>query len=97
MSFELLVAAAALCAYLLDSVSFALVVSRLRGIADPRTYGSGNPGATNVLRSGDRMAAVFTLLGDAAHPMYPIGSNGASQAILDAEAMMQALQASSFP
>jgi glycerol-3-phosphate acyltransferase PlsY len=66
MSFELLVAAAALCAYLIGSVSFAIVVSRLRGIADPRTYGSGNPGATNVLRSGDRMAAVFTLLGDAA-------------------------------
>lgn len=66
MSFELLVAIALLCAYLIGSVSFAIVVSRLRGIADPRTYGSGNPGATNVLRSGDRKAAVLTLLGDAA-------------------------------
>ncbi|MBU3725415.1 MAG: glycerol-3-phosphate 1-O-acyltransferase PlsY [Burkholderiaceae bacterium] len=56
---------AALVAYLVGSVSFAIVVSRLRGLADPRSYGSHNPGATNVLRSGDRLAAIFTLLGDA--------------------------------
>lgn len=56
----------ALIAYLVGSVSFAIVVSRLRGLADPRSYGSHNPGATNVLRSGDRLAAIFTLLGDAA-------------------------------
>ena len=56
----------AVLAYLVGSVSFAIVVSRLRGLADPRSYGSHNPGATNVLRSGDRMAAIFTLLGDAA-------------------------------
>ncbi len=66
MSFELTLALAALASYLLGSVSFAIVVSRLRGIADPRTYGSQNPGATNVLRSGDKVAAVLTLLGDAA-------------------------------
>lgn len=53
-------------AYLLGSVSFAVVTSRAFGIADPRTYGSGNPGATNVLRSGKKAAAALTLLGDAA-------------------------------
>ncbi len=53
-------------AYLLGSVSFAVVTSRAFGIADPRTYGSGNPGATNVLRSGKKLAAALTLLGDAA-------------------------------
>jgi glycerol-3-phosphate acyltransferase PlsY len=53
-------------AYLLGSVSFAVVVSRLFGLADPRSYGSGNPGATNVLRTGSRTAAALTLFGDAA-------------------------------
>lgn len=53
-------------AYLLGSISFAVVTSRAFGIADPRTYGSGNPGATNVLRSGKKSAAALTLLGDAA-------------------------------
>ena len=52
--------------YLLGSLSFAVVISRLFGLADPRSYGSGNPGATNVLRSGSRAAAALTLLGDAA-------------------------------
>jgi glycerol-3-phosphate acyltransferase PlsY len=56
---------ACLAAYLLGSVSFAVLSSRLFGLADPRTYGSGNPGATNVLRSGSRKAAFVTLLGDA--------------------------------
>ncbi|HEY4039101.1 MAG TPA: glycerol-3-phosphate 1-O-acyltransferase PlsY [Burkholderiaceae bacterium] len=51
--------------YLLGSVSFAVVVSRVLRLADPRTYGSGNPGATNVLRSGSRVAASLTLIGDA--------------------------------
>lgn len=55
---------AGLCAYLLGSISFAVVSSKLFGLADPRTYGSKNPGATNVLRSGNKMAALFTLLGD---------------------------------
>jgi len=53
-------------AYLLGSISFAVVSSRLFGLADPRTYGSKNPGATNVLRSGNKAAAVLTLLGDGA-------------------------------
>ncbi|MGE5337682.1 MAG: glycerol-3-phosphate 1-O-acyltransferase PlsY [Gemmatimonadota bacterium] len=53
-------------AYLLGSLPFAVIVSRLLGLADPRTYGSGNPGATNVLRSGSKIAAGLTLLGDAA-------------------------------
>jgi glycerol-3-phosphate acyltransferase PlsY len=58
-------AVAALAAYLLGSVSFAIVVSRILRLPDPRSYGSGNPGATNVLRSGSRLAAVLTLVGDA--------------------------------
>ena len=53
-------------AYLSGSVSFAVVVSRAMGLADPRSYGSGNPGATNVLRTGNKAAAILTLLGDAA-------------------------------
>jgi glycerol-3-phosphate acyltransferase PlsY len=53
-------------AYLLGSVSFAVVVSKLMRLPDPRTYGSKNPGATNVLRTGSKAAAVLTLLGDAA-------------------------------
>jgi glycerol-3-phosphate acyltransferase PlsY len=52
-------------AYLLGSVPFAVLVSRGFGLADPRSYGSGNPGATNVLRSGNKLAAILTLLGDA--------------------------------
>jgi glycerol-3-phosphate acyltransferase PlsY len=54
-----------LAAYLLCSVSFAIVVSRVLALPDPRSYGSKNPGATNVLRSGSKLAAVLTLLGDA--------------------------------
>ncbi len=53
-------------AYLLGSVSFAVLMSKAFGLADPRSYGSGNPGATNVLRSGKTAAAALTLLGDAA-------------------------------
>jgi glycerol-3-phosphate acyltransferase PlsY len=52
-------------AYLIGSVSFAVVVSRLYSLPDPHTYGSGNPGATNVLRTGNKAAAVLTLVGDA--------------------------------
>jgi glycerol-3-phosphate acyltransferase PlsY len=55
----------ALAAYLLGSISFAIVVSRLMTLPDPRSYGSKNPGATNVLRSGSKAAAVLTLAGDA--------------------------------
>src|SRR5574340_1596481 len=53
-------------AYLLGSISFAVLTSKAFGLPDPRSYGSGNPGATNVLRSGKKAAAVLTLLGDAA-------------------------------
>ena len=54
-----------LLAYLLGSLSFAVIVSRAMRLDDPRSYGSGNPGATNVLRSGNKVAAVLTLLLDA--------------------------------
>lgn len=57
---------AVVCAYLLGSIPFAVVCSRLFGLADPRSYGSKNPGATNVLRSGNKAAAALTLLGDLA-------------------------------
>jgi acyl phosphate:glycerol-3-phosphate acyltransferase len=57
--------AAIVLAYLLGSVSFAVVVSKLMSLPDPHSYGSGNPGATNVLRTGNKTAAVLTLLGDA--------------------------------
>ena len=53
-----------LAAYVLGSIPFAIVSSRLFGLADPRKYGSGNPGATNVLRSGNKAAALVTLVGD---------------------------------
>lgn len=52
--------------YLIGSLPFAVIVSKAFGLADPRSFGSGNPGATNVLRTGNRLAAVLTLLGDAA-------------------------------
>ena len=53
-------------AYLIGSVSFAVVVSKSMNLPDPHSYGSGNPGATNVLRTGNKLAAILTLLGDAA-------------------------------
>lgn len=83
-------------AYLLGSVSFAVVISRLFGLADPRSYGSRNPGATNVLRSGRKSAAALTLLGDAAKgavavwlvrtlgPQFGIGAVGVALAALAA-------------
>ena len=55
---------AAVIAYLIGSLSFAVIVSRAVGLPDPHSYGSGNPGATNVLRSGSKIAAILTLLGD---------------------------------
>ncbi|MFB0936426.1 MAG: glycerol-3-phosphate 1-O-acyltransferase PlsY [Propionivibrio sp.] len=61
-----IVVLAVLAAYLLGSVPFAVVCSRIFGLADPRSYGSKNPGATNVLRSGNKAAAAMTLLGDMA-------------------------------
>ena len=61
-----IVIALLIAAYLVGSVPFAVVVSKIFGLADPRSYGSGNPGATNVLRSGNKAAAALTLVGDAA-------------------------------
>jgi glycerol-3-phosphate acyltransferase PlsY len=63
---------AALFAYLLGSLSFAVIVSRLMGLGDPRSYGSGNPGATNVLRSGNKLAAILTLVLDALKGYLPV-------------------------
>ena len=60
------IAIAIVLAYLLGSISFAVLVSKIFRLADPRTYGSKNPGATNVLRSGNKLAAVLTLVGDCA-------------------------------
>jgi hypothetical protein len=63
---------AALVAYLIGSISFAVVVSRAMGLKDPRTYGSQNPGATNVLRSGSKVAAILTLVLDALKGFVPV-------------------------
>lgn len=77
-----------IAAYLIGSISFAVIVSKLLGLSDPRTYGSKNPGATNVLRSGNKVAAVLTLLGDCVKgwfavwlaqkygPQYNVDDNG---------------------
>jgi glycerol-3-phosphate acyltransferase PlsY len=62
----------AVVAYLLGSVSFAIVVSKLFRLEDPRTFGSGNPGATNVLRTGNKKAAALTLLGDCVKGWIPV-------------------------
>lgn len=58
--------------YLIGSLSFAVIVSRVMGLNDPRTYGSGNPGATNVLRSGNKAAALLTLVCDALKGFVPV-------------------------
>jgi glycerol-3-phosphate acyltransferase PlsY len=63
---------AALGGYLIGSLSFAVIVSRAMGLSDPRSYGSGNPGATNVLRSGNKAAAVLTLVFDALKGYLPV-------------------------
>ena len=65
-------AIAALAGYLIGSLSFAVIVSRVMGLNDPRTFGSKNPGATNVLRSGSKTAAIVTLLLDAAKGWLPV-------------------------
>ena len=64
--------AATCVAYLIGSLSFAVIVSRLMGLSDPRSYGSKNPGATNVLRSGSKKAAVLTLLLDGVKGWVPM-------------------------
>ena len=65
-------AIAILAAYCLGSISFAVLVSRLMRLPDPRSYGSKNPGATNVLRSGSRIAALLTLVGDAGKGAFAV-------------------------
>jgi glycerol-3-phosphate acyltransferase PlsY len=72
LSPQLVFAAAVLAAYLIGSLSFAVIVSRFMGLNDPRSYGSKNPGATNVLRSGNKLAAVTTLLLDAVKGWLPM-------------------------
>jgi acyl phosphate:glycerol-3-phosphate acyltransferase len=66
------IAGALLASYLVGSLSFAVILSRVFGLADPRSYGSGNPGATNVLRSGNKKAAVLTLVFDALKGFVPV-------------------------
>ncbi|MFO1301196.1 MAG: glycerol-3-phosphate 1-O-acyltransferase PlsY [Burkholderiaceae bacterium] len=63
---------AVVAAYLIGSISFAVVVSKAMGLADPRSYGSKNPGATNVLRTGNKAAAALTLAGDAAKGLVAV-------------------------
>lgn len=67
-----MLAAVLVLAYLLGSLSFAVLVSRLFGLPDPRSHGSGNPGATNMLRTGRKSAAVLTLLGDMAKGWFAV-------------------------
>ena len=69
---DLYPAAAVVAAYLLGSLAFAVIVSRVMGLSDPRTFGSKNPGATNVLRSGSKPAAIVTLLLDAMKGLVPV-------------------------
>ena len=63
---------AAVAAYLVGSLAFAVIVSKAMGLSDPRTFGSKNPGATNVLRSGSKAAAIVTLLLDAMKGLVPV-------------------------
>lgn len=72
LSYAVTVGLVMLGAYLLGSVSTAILVCRMMGLADPRTQGSGNPGATNVLRGGSRFAALITLLGDMLKGLLPV-------------------------
>ena len=88
--------AAAVVAYLVGSLSFAVVVSRFMGLADPRTYGSNNPGATNVLRSGNKLAAALTLLLDAVKgwlPVWTVVHEGAAFGLGEGTVAMVALAA----
>ena len=83
-------------AYLIGSVSFAVVVSRFMGLDDPRSYGSNNPGATNVLRSGNKLAAVLTLLLDAVKgwlPVWVVVHEGAAYGLGEGTVAMVALAA----
>ena len=82
--------------YLLGSLSFAVIVSRFMGLSDPRSYGSKNPGATNVLRSGNKKAAVLTLLFDAVKGWVPVVwvlNHGAPLGLLEGTAAAAGLAA----
>jgi acyl phosphate:glycerol-3-phosphate acyltransferase len=86
----------AIAAYLIGSIPFAIVVSKMFGLEDPRTYGSKNPGATNVLRTGSKKAAILTLLGDAAKGwvvVFPIQMFGADYGFSGATVALVALAA----
>ncbi len=72
MTTALLTLAVTVAAYLIGSLSFAVIVSRVMGLNDPRSYGSGNPGATNVLRSGNKAAAILTLVFDVLKGLIPV-------------------------
>jgi len=85
---------AVLAAYLIGSLSFAVLVSRVMGLADPRSYGSQNPGATNVLRSGNKAAAALTLLLDGVKgwlPVWAVVRYGAAYGLADGTLAMVAL------
>ena len=87
---------ATLAAYLMGSLSFAVLVSRLMGLADPRSYGSENPGATNVLRSGNKLAAALTLLLDGIKgwlPVWALGRYGSAWGLAEGTLAMVALAA----
>ena len=87
---------AAVLAYLIGSVSFAVVVSRVMGLSDPRSYGSQNPGATNVLRSGNKLAALLTLLLDGVKgwlPVYAVVQFGAAYGLGQGSVALVALAA----
>lgn len=81
-------------AYLIGSLPFAVIVSKAFGLADPRSFGSGNPGATNVLRTGNKTAAALTLLGDAAKGWLAmaiaakLGAGGTAQALVGLAAFL---------
>jgi glycerol-3-phosphate acyltransferase PlsY len=88
--------AAALAAYLIGSLSFAVLVSRVMGLADPRSYGSQNPGATNVLRSGNNASAALTLLLDAVKgwlPVWALGRYGSAWGLAEGTLAVVALAA----
>jgi len=72
LPFPAAAALALLAGYAIGSLSFAVIISRVMGLADPRSYGSGNPGATNVLRSGNKAAAILTLVSDALKGYVPV-------------------------
>jgi len=83
-----------LLAYLIGSLSFAVIVSRIFGLPDPRSFGSKNPGATNVLRTGKKLAAVLTLLGDAAKGYVAVAlakAFAATYGVVDAGVAMAAV------